>query len=468
MYMIAVTSERSSLKWIMTVGIVMTLYSLSYFYYIVPGTDSHYTTGLTEFFIRTRNLDSSLPSRAYFQWPPFFILASIATSVTGLGLPIIEFLFYATIGFLLCTALYVYASKTSKNGGFLAVIAFFIVMLNFLNYQFAPFSLVFGLLLLLFMLESRPRSSAVTITMLVLFVCITLAHAFVALFFVLYLLVHYIVKRDKQYGRLCLLTSMIYFILQFTLAPVGFETSILTMMTSPSEYSSIIKIYPPASIPINSIAQMFSRTVTIAFGITCLVGFILLLVKRKLRSLDKAILITGVVYSGTGIILYTLGTRAIPIIFIPISLGVSYLFESRLRPYFICLFLILLSLVAFLPLHASFADSSIIFQTKEAQTTTDFMIEKYDWNRHSTILSHVEDQAYITPQVEGNFIFYNDFSLGFQSRNIETYDIIIYSVGLAKSLERNNFSEENVSRQISDRFNVIYNSGLSYIAEKSK
>ena len=466
MYMIAVTSKRDSLKWIMTVGIVMTIYSLSYFYYMVPGGDSHHTTGLTEFFIKTKNLDPSQPNRGYFQWPILFILASIATSVTGLGLPTIEFLFYAIIGFLWSTALYVYASKASKNGGFLAVIAFFIVMFNFLNYQFAPFSLAFGLLLLLFMLESRPRSSALTIAMLVLFVCITLAHAFVAIFFVLYLLIQYIVRRDKLDGRLCLLTSMIYFILQLAMAPVGFANSISSMITLSSEYSSTLKIYPPSSIPIDAIAQMLSRTVTITFGSICLAGFILLLVKRKLRSLDKAIFLTGVVYSGAGIVLFTLGTRAIPIVFIPVSLGVSYLFKSKFRPYLTGLFLILLSLVAFFPLHVSFVDSPINFQTKEAQTTADFMIEKYDWNRASVILSHVSDHWYILPQVEGNFIFYDDFSSGFQSRSIETYDTIIYSVGLAKSLERNKFSEGNISRQILDRFNVIYDSGLSYIAEK--
>jgi hypothetical protein len=125
-----------------------------------------------------------------------------------------------------------------------------------------------------------------------------------------------------------------------------------------------------------------------------------------------------------------------------------------------------LVLVVFIPIHTSFGWSYIAFQTKEAQTRANFMIEKYDWNRYSVILSHVSDQSYIVPQVEGNFIFYNDFSPHFQSQSIETYDTIIYSVGLAKSFETNKFSEENISRQILDRFNVIYDSGISYIAEK--
>jgi len=468
MYMIAVTSKRDSLKWIMTLGIVMTMYSLSYFYYLVPGSDSQYFRGLNEFFVGTKNLDASLPSRSYFQWPSFFILANTMTSVSGLRLATVEFLGYAIIGFLLATTLYVYASKVSKNGGFLAVIAFFVVMFNFLNYQFAPFSLAFGLLLLLFMLESRQRSSGVIIAMLVLFVGITLTHVFVPLFFVLYLLIQSVLTRNKQYGKLFLLTLIIYLTVEFALASTGFASSILTMMTSSTEYSNIATIKTPAPAPIDAIAQTLAGIVEIAFGITCLVGFISLLVKRKMRSLDKAIFLTGLIYSGVGVLLYTLGSRAIPIAFISISLGATYLFESKFRPYVICFFLILLSLFVFIPLHLSFFDSRIMFQTKEAYMTANFMIEKYDWNRYSITLSDGGDTWYIQPRIEGNSRMYTDFDPSFQSLNITTYDCIIYSVGLAKSLEKNGFSEENISEQILDRFNVIYVAGFSYVAEKPR
>jgi hypothetical protein len=370
--------------------------------------------------------------------------------------------------FLMATALYVHASKAYKNGGFLAAIAFLVVLYNYLNYQFAPFSLAFALLLLLFMLESRPRSSGLIVTVLFLFLGITLMHAFVPIFFVLYLLIQYIVSRNQQYGKLCLFTSIIYLLVEFAMAPIGFASSILTAMTRASEYSQAITIKPASTVPVDAIAQMFSRTLTVVFGVICLAGFIALLVKRKMRRSDGALLACGIIYSGLGVVLYTLGSRAIPLAFIPISLGASYLFESRFRPYLICLFLVLLTLVAFIPLHTSFADSPITFQTKEAHTTADFMIDKYDWNAYSTILAHVSEQWYILPQIEGNAVIYSDFSSGFQNLSIETYDSIIYSVGLAKSLQKNGFSEENTSRQILGAFNVVYNSGFSYIAEKPK
>ena len=465
MYMIAVTSKRNSVKWIMTAGIVMTMYSLSYFYYMLPGSDSSSTRGLTEFLIKTKNLDSSQPSHSYFQWPSLFILANTITSVTGLGLATVEFLVYAIIGFLLATTLYAYASKASKNGG-LAVIAFFVVMFNFLNYQFVPFSLAFGLLLLLFMLESRQRSSGVIIAMLAIFVGITLTHAFVPLFFVLYLLIQSVLTRNKQYGKLFLLTLIIYLTVQFALASTGFANNILSVMASSSEYSQIATIKLPAPVPIDAIAQMLAGIVEIAFGITCLAGFILLLVKRKMRSLDKAIFLTGLIYSGVGVILYILGSRAIAIAFIPISLGAPYLLENRFRSYLKSLFLVLLILLVFVPVHSSFYDRYIFFQTKEAYQAEHFMIDYYNWTTPSLVLAHAPVVEYLRPnlgakEVNATSLERDDSSL---FPRLREYDSILYTVGLGNSFLKYNYTLEGVLYD--EKLNVVYSNGFSDIMVK--
>lgn len=468
MFMMAVTFKNDYLKWIMTVGIIIAFYSLYYFYFMLPGSDSHYFRGLTEYFIKTKDLNPLQPNHGYFQWPSFFILADIATSVSGLKLANFEFLQYAIIGFLLATTLHVYASKVYKHGGFLAPVVFFIVMFYFLNYQNVPFSLALGLAFILFMLDTRQKSISVILTMLILFTSVSITHAFVPLFFVIYLLMRSIVNRSKQYGNLFLLTLILYLVVQFTIAQFSLATNILSIMTIPTEYSNVVEVtLAPISVPIDIIAQWFSRTVTIAFAVMCFSGFIFLLIRRKMRDLDKAIFLTGAVYSGLGIILYTLGTRAIPITFVPVSLGISYLFESKFRPYLICTLLILLSLVTFIPLHTSFWESPIAFQTREAYTTANFMINKYDWSTYSLVLSHVSVKWYILPQIEGNSTIVDDYSSQFQSSNIEAYDSIIYSVGLEKNLQRHNVSLEETSRQILDRFNIVYNSGSSYVAERS-
>lgn len=155
MFLMATTSRSNTLKWGVSVGFVLTLFSLSFFYYRLPGSDSHFFRGLIEYFTRTVNFNPSEADCIYFQWPSFFILAKTVTSLSGLGETSFEFLIFGIISFLFATTLYIYSYRISKNWGFLIVPAFFISMFYFLNYQAVPFTLSFALLFLLFMLEGR-------------------------------------------------------------------------------------------------------------------------------------------------------------------------------------------------------------------------------------------------------------------------------------------------------------------------
>ena len=119
MFLMAESFKNKYAKWILAVGFVVVLYSLSYFYYAIPTIDSDYFRGLVENFIRTNSLNASQPIHNYYQWPSFFLLANITTSVSGIPLTIYEFLLYTIIGVLISTALYVYAAKAYKHSGFL-------------------------------------------------------------------------------------------------------------------------------------------------------------------------------------------------------------------------------------------------------------------------------------------------------------------------------------------------------------
>jgi hypothetical protein len=459
--MMAVTTKNNSLKWVISIGIVIIIYSLSYFYSMMPYSDSQYFRGLTEYFIKTKNLDPSQLNHYYYQWPSFFILANIATSVSGLELANFEFLLYAIIGFLLATTLHVYAFKAYKNGGFLAVAAFFTSMLYILNYQCVPFALALGLFFLLLMLETQQRSPGVMLTMLVLFTGISITHVFVPLFFVLYLLVRSILNRSKQYRNLFLLTLSIYLLVQVTQAPFSFASSIhriINMLSSANEYPPMAQAtLAPVSVPIDAIAQMFSRTVTIAVALICVAGFIFLLVKRKMRALDKAILLAGAVYSGFGVLLNNLGERAIPIAFIPISLGAAYLFEGRFRPYLKYIFLVLLTLSAFIPLHMSFSNE-IQFQTQEAYKSENFMIDHYNWTKPSFILADFRVITYLeSVSVASHF--------SSEPQTVKEVDTIFYTVGLGKDFSGyENYTVEELFQE--EKLNMVYNNGFSYLAMK--
>ena len=470
MCIMSIRFKNKYLKFAMVLGCLLALYSLSYFYYTLPGSDSQYFRGLEEYFIREQSLDLSQISHRYYQWPSFFILAKIVTSVTGIDLINYEFLLFAIIGFLLSSSLFVIAStsKIHTKGSSLAPIVFFVAVFYFLNYQVAPFSLAFGIFFILLMLETQKKNTNTVVLMILLFSSLIITHVFVPLFFVLYLLIRTIISREKEYFRYFMLSLILYFLLQITLAQNSFVGNIINIMNFGSDYSTIVSsTFAPVLSSFDVIAQTFSRGVTVAFVMICFVGFILMILKRRLREMDKAIFLTGFVYSGLGALLYTLGSRAIPLVFIPISLGLLYFYESKIRRYLIFSVLFLLLLVVFIPIHTSFDDTPLTFQTNEELTISNYLLENYNWPLYSTIISDNGIKWYLYSQIQGKSEIDSVFSARFGLLNITNYDCIVYSIGLEKTLKRGNFSLEFISQQINSLHNRMYDSGFSYITTKA-
>ena len=65
MYLMAVNVKSNLLKWLLTSGIVFIFFSLSYFFYFLPGSDSSWFRGQTEYFINTGSLASSMANHLY-------------------------------------------------------------------------------------------------------------------------------------------------------------------------------------------------------------------------------------------------------------------------------------------------------------------------------------------------------------------------------------------------------------------
>lgn len=458
-------SKKSLWKWILVLVFFMIIYSQSYFYYTLPTSDAQLFRGLTQNYVRTQSLDPSVPNHRYYQWPSFFVMANVMTTISGLDLNTYEFLLYGVMGFLLVTTLYVYTSRASENAGFLAVASFSMGTFYFLNYQSVPFTLALTLVFVLFMLETRRKSvRAEVIVTLVLYTSLLFVHLFVALFYVLYLLIRYVLKRDKLYCQLFLLTLAMYLVVQTTQARSSFLDLVKIIFTAGSEYSLVVgQTLSSVKTPIDVVAQMISRIVTVGTVVLCIVGFFVLLSRKRIRDCDKALFLTGFFYSAAGAVFYILGSRAIPIAFIPMTLGASYLYESKYRSYYAVLFLILVSLFIFIPLHHSFSNGELGFQTKEEYRTADFMIDKYDWSIHTVLLSDLCTKWYVYPQVEGNAVIEDGTTVNLPLSRVYSYDCIIYSTGLAMNFQQNNISAEE-SRQIQERFSIIYNSGSTYVA----
>ena len=101
MFLMAQYAKSNYVKWALTIGIVFTFFSVSFFFPSMTSSDSHTFRGLTENLIQTKSLDTSNPYHLYYQWPAFFIFSDVATTMTGIQLTLYEFLQYAVIGLLI-------------------------------------------------------------------------------------------------------------------------------------------------------------------------------------------------------------------------------------------------------------------------------------------------------------------------------------------------------------------------------
>lgn len=465
LYVIASMVKSNLLKLIVIASIVSAMYSVSYFYYLLPGSDSHYFRGLTEYFINTNNLDPLQPFHSYFQWPLFFIFGKMANSL-GLSERFFEFLLYAIIGILYAATVYCINQKYSDEGAHLGTLSFFIITYLYLAYQASPFSFSLGLLFALFLIDSHDIKSARMITLtLIIFASLTLAHAFVPTFFILYSIIKYVITKDRTYGRLFLFTLTIYFSVLMFRATIFFPMALHELVgLHTQEYISLaggLLVEPVA--PLDVLAQMFGRVVLIVTGAISGLGFMILVVRRRLNKYYYAIFLSGAIYLMASQIIPILGTRTFPVIALPVALGATYYLKSRFKLYYQLVFLILIVSFTFLPLHSSYTStkSQIMFQTKEAYQSENFLLDHYNWNQKSRLLSDIRTVNYLaTKSSSHNVTFKSDLSVSF-SREIQSYDCIMFTIGLEKSFSRYN-STESIFNEINEK-NIVYNSGPSYI-----
>jgi hypothetical protein len=465
MFIIALTSKNIYLKWIMTVGIVVTMYSMSYFYFPFSSRgidDSQYVRGLNEFLAQTHNLSYLTSGKVYFQWPSSFVFTDIAASITGIQVANFDYLGFMILAFLISTSVYVYASRFFKNEGFLLVIAFFIGMYYYLDFEYEAFTFAFSLLLLLLVLDARQKNSGLILMMLLFFVSLVFTHLFVPVFFLIYLFARWIISRNKHHGLLFLTCSIIYFLVETIYSKNGFFSSILNV----SRLRSQLAFASPVSLtikqvyfPIDAIAQNFSTTVLILTVVLCVAGFFFLLVKRKLRDIDKAILLTGIVYTIPGYFVYLLGYRALALAFLPVCLGAPFIFQTRFKKLLIGLLLILLILFTFVPIHLAFSQQYITYQTKEGYIADNFFIDHYELSKPYYVLASFFTRDYLENRMIGPSNFTTD---GGQIKEVK---MVMYNLALQVYFQGSNNTFETIV--YGEKLNTVYDNGFSKILMKS-
>lgn len=455
---------------VVCIAILLSMYSLYYFYPSLPGSDTNTFRGLTEYATTTGDLNPLVPEHNYYQWPGFFILSQIVITVTGLQIVPFEFVFFTILGVLYVTALNVYFSSFSKKFAWASIITYFIIIYWFFNYQYAPFSLAMGLLFTLLIVEVRPvKTVSLTLLTLILYAGLALVHAFAPVFFIAYALVMYFLGRNKYYRNLFAVSLVIWLLITVFSSGLFFDRVLQTLIVMASkEYASLVSATlstPFLNLPnLYFISQAFSRGIVFFAGGMASLGLILFLWKKRLRHIDFALLISAAFYSVSGLIVYALGQRAWFILVMPLSLGVIYFLEHRFGKYFKPIFICLLVLFAFIPLSSSFNISQVFFQPRNEDLCANFALAHYNWNGSGSVLAHFRLITYIEAKSAGTVPFASEFQFTDEywklfPQNVPFQDLIIYTSGLERSCYTANYSMEKLWQE--EKYNRAYDAGSS-------
>lgn len=201
LFLMILTSKNKWVKIFYTFLIVMSIYSINFFYPELPGPDSHYFRGLTNYLIDYNKIDPNLDE--YFQWPLLFVFSKIVNLMTNLDTNAIAYILFVLIGLSLTIFLYLYFSNYNEEYAFIPTLLYFISIYYFLNYQYAAQSLALVFLLALFYFSEKDLNKLSNLLIiLLLFILLILTHAFFPIFYLLYLffcIIFVIVKIIRSY-----------------------------------------------------------------------------------------------------------------------------------------------------------------------------------------------------------------------------------------------------------------------------
>ena len=469
LFILATISDRNDVKLISCIGIIFFMYSIKFFYYSFPASDIHYVRGLIEYVLTFEDLDPTKVFHEYYQWPIFFIINQIFILITNINLRYTEYILFIIFGVIYVSSLYLYYYYNKKSIH-ISIIAFLLIIYWFFNYQYAPFSLAMSLLFILYMIESNEiiTRNHVIISIFI-YMCIIFTHPFAAIFYINYVMIMYILYRNKKHLQLFLFTLLIYtsynlYYAKFFIPVILYQLESIDIFG----YSTFVeRTFSGRVIErpfIDIVSQIFSRVTVIFTLLFTGVGFLLILMKKKFRQIDIALFISSVIIIIVGVLVPLIGIRVVFSSIIPMSIGINYFYNSKYKKITVTLFFILIMLFPFIPLTQSFYDRQIMYQTENEYIDTNFFINHHDWSRTDTILSHFRLSQYLKVKTSSSTLFLHDLRPDFPD-NIENSDYIIYSVGLGKTLLSHNYSlttalEENM-------YNRMYDSHYSYISVKS-
>jgi hypothetical protein len=225
---------------------------------------------------------------------------------------------------------------------------------------------------------------------------------------------------------------------------------------------AITSIAPQPGIDV--FAQIISRVLTISTLIIAVIGLGLLWYHKKLDNKDYSMILVGAMFFPTLVVSFssytTIFWRAAPMVFIPLSMGVSYLSQERFRRPLIILFSIILILLSFSIVHKTFYDLQTFSFTQRDYQATRFIVDNSFTEPRARVLAHYRVMTYLRPStLSDQVVIYRSDSSDLME-GVTEVNYIIYSVGMSKSfLSEGILPQESLDHLMSNKYSLIHNSG---------
>jgi len=352
------------------------------FFPLLPGSDSHYFRGLTNLFSKVA-LNPNL--HKYFQWPSFFITSNFLMLTLDLDVGVVSKLIFIVIGFVATLVLFLFYSSQKGELGFLGVALYFMSLFYFINYQYAPQSLALALFLLLISQVIKGATQSI-VTLLLIFIGLILTHSFYPIYFLLFLSVLMILRNGsgnfkRSYLKLLLpLCVVAYACYVIYVAAFYFNdlikalSSIVIAFQEEHEYAYIVRrtIQSKPVSELDAIAQAFSRGITLSLWAITSLGFMYMLLRKKVNSYNLALFMSGVIHFLISAFFNVLGGRALQVLFIPLVFGIKLFlekYEKVVKTYLLLVFLLFPLVI----IHSTY-DFRLV-QTVSGKRASDILLE---------------------------------------------------------------------------------------------
>jgi len=449
LFFVGYYSERKGIKAICASLFPVILYVYVFYFSYPPTSDSGAVKSMFEVFHHI-NADSSVIP--YFQYPSYFTLNEITMQISGIYVNDVAHIFFALYGVLLGLFLYLFLFKETKNDsyqiGLIAVFLYFTTSFSYLNYQWVPQTLALVFFFILLITFNREGLQYKLINF-VLFTALVFTHSFIPVIFLLFFGLYCFKKREQRHMFIimaCIFLSVLIFYTTYYFPQIvaAFKETIYGL----GEYTiELSRSFKDTTGFFDQFLSLINRIrIPLTFGVVS-IGFLILLIKKKISHNVTILGIVGVCYLFVGMMYPVLGLRALQVLIAALVLGIGFFIVKQKKLTVAFVFVIVL-LSIFGPMRSSYDQTQFLVSEEEhslqflATTISDsnrskIVVDQVMWGYFSNIDNYLNPKHTIALR-PSKPEFYEIFNL-----SIDRNNYVVYDTNLIKEIKGWGFVEDN-------------------------